>query len=327
MNRVGDSHGMQLLSGRAHPELSAEIARYLGKDLCKIRISDFANGEISVRFDESLRGNDVFIIQTHGAHGLKIHTSIFEQLLMIDAAKRASARSITAICPLLSYARQDRKAAGREPIAARLLVDMLAKAGADRIMSIDLHSGQTQGFFDGPFDHLIAMPLFNQYIKKNIGGDVMFVAPDAGRVKMAERYSSTFGTGMAIIHKIRSTEKHNSVIAKHLIGDVKGKDCIIVDDMIDTAGTFCAAAEMLKERGAGNIYGVATHGVFSEPSLERIEASSFKKVIVTDTVPIDTQGITDKIEVLSVAKLLAKAIAAVSSASSVSALFEGKNQF
>jgi ribose-phosphate pyrophosphokinase len=327
MNRVGDNHGMQLLSGRAHPDLAAEIAGYLGKDLCDTRISDFANGEISVRFNESLRGHDVFIIQTHGAQGLKIHTAIFEQLLMIDAAKRASARSITAICPLLSYARQDRKASGREPIAARLLVDMLAAAGADRIMSIDLHSGQTQGFFDGPFDHLIAMPLFNRYIKENLAKDIMFVAPDAGRVKMAERYSSAFGTAMAITHKIRSTEKHNSVVAKHLIGDVKGRDCVVVDDMVDTAGTFCATAEMLKERGAGKIYGLATHGIFSEPALERIEASPFEKVIVTNTVPIDTLGITKKVEVLSVAKLLADAIAAVSSASSLSALFEGQNQF
>lgn len=317
---------MQLLSGRAHPELAAEIAGHLGVELCDIKISDFANGEISIRFNESLRGNDVFIMQTHGAKALKIHTSIFEQLLMIDAAKRASARSITAVCPLLSYARQDRKAAGREPIGARLLVDMLAAAGADRIMSIDLHSGQTQGFFNGPFDHLIAMPLFKKYIRDHLGKDFVFVAPDAGRVKMAERYSSSFGSSMAIIHKIRSTEKHNSVVAKHLIGDVKGRDCVIVDDMIDTAGTFCAAADMLKEKGAGKVYGLATHGVLSEPSLQRIEDSPFEQVIVTNTVPIDPKGITKKIEVLSVAKLLADAISAVNDARSVSALFEGQNQ-
>lgn len=317
---------MQLLSGRAHPKLAAEIADHLGMKLCDIKISDFANGEISIRFNESLRGHDVFVIQTHGAKDLLIHTSIFEQLLMIDAAKRASARSITAVCPLLSYARQDRKAAGREPIGARLLVDMLAAAGADRIMSIDLHSGQTQGFFDGPFDHLIAMPLFKKYIKENLSKDIMFVAPDAGRVKMAERYSSAFGTSMAITHKIRSTVKHNTVIAKHLIGDVTDRDCVVVDDMIDTAGTFCATAELLKEKGANKIYGLATHGVFSEPSLERIEASPFERVIVTNTVPINSKGITNKIEVLSVAKMLADAIAAVYSARSVSALFEGLNQ-
>lgn len=315
---------MQLLSGRAHPVLAAEIAECLGIELCDIQLGNFANGEISIRFNESLRGNDVFIIQTHGE---RIHEAIFEQLLMIDAAKRASARSITAVCPLLSYARQDRKAAGREPIGARMMVDMLTVAGADRIMSVDLHSGQTQGFFDGPFDHLIAMPLFKKYIKARLGKDFTFVAPDAGRVKMTERYSSAFGSGMAIIHKTRSTVKHNSVVAKHLIGDVKGRDCVIIDDMVDTAGTFCAAADMLKEKGAGKIYGLATHGILSEPALERIEASAFEQVVVTNTVPIDTKGITKKVEVLSVAKLLADAIAAVSNASSVSALFEGQNQF
>jgi ribose-phosphate pyrophosphokinase len=326
MNRVGNNHRMQLLSGRAHPELAQEIANYLGTRLCDIQISDFANSEISIRFNESLRGNDVFIIQTHGVKSLNLHTSVFEQLLMIDAAKRASARSITAVCPLLSYARQDRKAAGREPIAARLIIDLLTAAGADRIMSIDLHSGQIQGFFNGPFDHLIAMPLFKKYIRENLDKDFMFVAPDAGRVKMAERYSSTFGTSVAIVHKVRSTEKHNTVVAKHIIGDVKGKDCIIVDDMIDTAGTFCAAAEMLKENGARKVYGLATHGVFSEPSLERIEASPFEQVLVTNTAPIDTKGKTNKIVVLSVAKMLADAIDAVNHAQSVSALFEGQNQ-
>lgn len=326
MNRVGDNHTMQLLTGRAHPELAAEVADHLGIKLCDIELANFANGEISIRFNESLRGNDVFVFQTHGAKGPKIHAAIFEQLLMIDAAKRASARSITAVCPLLSYARQDRKASGREPIAARLLIDLLTAAGADRIMSVDLHSGQTQGFFNGPFDHLIAMPLFKKYIKNNLGKDLVFVAPDAGRVKMAERYSSAFGSSMAITHKTRSTAKRNTVMARALIGDVEGKDCVVVDDMIDTAGTFCATAEILRERGAGKIYGLATHGIFSEPSLERIEASPFEKVVVTNTVPIDTEGITNKIETLSVAKMLADAIAAISAARSVSALFEGQNQ-
>lgn len=323
MNRVGTSHRLQLLTGRAHPELAAEIAKHLDVKLSDVQLGNFANGEISIRFNESLRGNDVFVIQTHGD---RVHESIFEQLLMIDAAKRASARSITAVCPLLSYARQDRKAAGREPIGARLIVDMLTAAGADRIMSVDLHSGQTQGFFDGPFDHLIAMPLFRKYARANFDSDMVFVSPDAGRVKMAERYSSTMGASMAIIHKSRSMTKHNTVEAKHLIGDVVGKDCVIVDDMIDTAGTFCAAADLLKEKGAKSIYGLATHGIFSEPALERIEASAFKKVVVTNTVPIDTKGITSKVDVLSVAQLLADAIDAVANSQSVSALFEGQNQ-
>jgi len=314
---------MQLITGRAHPELAAEIADFLGVKLSDVQISNFANGEISIRFNESLRGNDVFIIQTHGQ---KVHESVFEQLLMIDAAKRASARSITAVCPLLSYARQDRKSAGREPIGARLMVDILAVAGADRIMSVDLHSGQTQGFFNGPFDHLIAMPLFKKYIREQLGEDVVIVSPDAGRVKLAERYSSSMGSAMAIIHKSRSSVKHNTVEARHLIGDVEGRNCVIIDDMIDTAGTFCAAAEMLKEKGAKTIYGLATHGIFSDPSLERIEASAFEKVIVTNTVPVDSKGVTKKIEVLSVAQLLANAINAVANGQSVSALFEGQNQ-
>jgi ribose-phosphate pyrophosphokinase len=314
---------MQLLSGRAHPELAAEIAACLGIKLSEVRLGNFANGEVSIRFNESLRGNDVFIIQTQGT---KVHESLFEQLLMIDAAKRASARSITAICPLLSYSRQDRKSAGREPIGARLIVDMLSVAGADRIMSIDLHSGQTQGFFNGPFDHLIAMPLFKKYIREHFDKDFVFVAPDAGRAKMTQRYSSSFGADMAIIHKTRSTVKHNSVEAKYLIGNVDGKTCVIVDDMIDTAGTFCAAADMLKEQGAKAVYGLATHGILSKGALERIEASAYEKVVVTNTVPINSAGITDKVEVLSVAQLLADAISAVATGSSLSAIFEGENQ-
>jgi ribose-phosphate pyrophosphokinase len=288
-----------------------------------VLLETFANGEVRVRFQQSVRGDDVFIIQSHAG---RIHHALIEQLLMIDAAKRASARSITAVCPLISYSRQDRKSAGREPIAARLIIDMLAAAGADRIMSVDLHSGQTQGFFNGPFDHLIAMPLFRQYIKDNVGKDVVFVAPDAGRAKLTERYSSYLGADIAIIHKQRSTVTKNQVEAKYLIGDVEGRNCVIIDDMIDTAGTFCAAAEMLKENGAKTVYGLATHGIFSEPALQRIEDSAFEKIVVTNTVPIDTRGVTKKVEVLSVAELLANAINAVATSRSVSALFEGQNQ-
>lgn len=323
MNKVGDKPRMQLVSGRSHPMLAAEIADSLDIKLSEVQISNFANGEVSVRFHESLRGNDVFIIQTEAG---KVHEYLFEQLLMIDAAKRASARSITAVCPLLAYSRQDRKSSGREPIGARLIVDALSAAGADRIMSVDLHSGQSQGFFDGPFDHLIAMPLFKQYIKKHFASDVVFVAPDAGRVKLTERYSSSLGADMAIVHKTRSKLKHNTVEAKHLIGSVRGRNCVIIDDMIDTAGTFCAAADLIKENGAKTIYGLATHGIFSDPALQRIEKSSFTKIVVTNTVPIDTGGQTAKIEVLSVAGLLAGAISAVARGGSVSALFEGQNQ-
>jgi ribose-phosphate pyrophosphokinase len=328
MNRMGANNSMkrmQLVSGRSHPKLAQEIADCLGIKLSEILIENFANGEIRVRFQQSVRGDDVFIIQTQ-PHADNLHDALIEQLLMIDAAKRASARSITAVCPLISYSRQDRKSAGREPIGARLIIDMLAAAGADRIMSIDLHSGQIQGFFDGPFDHLIAMPLFRNYVNEHLGKDVVFVAPDAGRVKLTERYSSRLGAHMAIIHKTRSTEKKNTVEARHLIGDVQGRKCIIIDDMIDTAGTFCAAADMLMEKGAATVYGLATHGIFSEGALERIEKSAFERVAVTNTVPVDTHGITNKIDELSVAQILADAIDAVATSHSVSALFEGQNQ-
>jgi ribose-phosphate pyrophosphokinase len=314
---------MKLVSGRAHPDLAKQISDYLEVPLSPVLLENFANNEVRVRYKESIRGDDVFIIQSHAGD---IHQALFEQLLMIDAAKRASARSITAICPLLIYARQDRKSAGREPIGARLIIDMLSVAGADRIMTVDLHSGQTQGFFDGPFDHLIAMPLFKKYVREHFGDDVVFVAPDAGRVKLTERYSSSMGAEMAIIHKSRSTVKKNTVEAKHLIGDVKGRNCVIIDDMIDTASTFCAAADMLSERGAKTVYGLATHGILSDPALERIEASSFEHVVLTNTVPIETRGITKKVEVLSVAQLLGDAITAVADSSSVSAIFEGENQ-
>jgi ribose-phosphate pyrophosphokinase len=323
MNQMGLGSRMQIISGRSHPELANEIAKYLGVKLSDAQLDNFANGEISIKFNESLRGSDVFIIQSPDKD---VHGSIIEQVLMIDAAKRASARSITAVCPLLSYARQDRKSSGREPIGAKVIIDMLYVAGADRIMSIDLHSGQTQGFFNGPFDHLIAMPLFKKYIKTHFHSDCVIVSPDAGRVKLTERYSSSLGTDMAIIHKSRSLVKHNSVEAKHLIGDVENRSCIIIDDMIDTAGTFCAAADLLRERGAKTIYGLATHGIFSGGALELIESSAFEKVVVTNTVPIDTKGITKKIEVLSVAKLLADAMQAIATGKSVSALFEGQNQ-
>ncbi len=324
MHRTGKGRRIQLLTGRTHPALAQEIADRLQLELADIELSNFANGEVRLRVNESLRGNDVFIIQAH--YG-RVNQAIIEQLMMIDAAKRASARSITAVCPFLGYARQDRKAGGREPIAARLIVDLLSVAGADRIMSVDLHSGQTQGFFDGPFDHLIAMPLFKNYIRENLDlKNTVMVAPDAGRVKMAQRYSTTLGCDLAIIHKHRSTTTANKSEARYLIGNVKGKVCITVDDMIDTAGTICTAAELLLKRGAKEIYGLSTHGVFSEPALQRIKESAFTKIVVTDTLPTDAHLKEKKIETLSIAPLIAGAIGAVFADESLSALFEGNNQ-
>jgi len=319
-------HDLQLLSGRAHPKLAEEIAKQLGISLTKTRLGNFANGEVSCQLDSSVRGSNVFIIQAHGGSDTSVNDAIMEQTLLIDAAKRASAHSITAVCPFLGYARQDRKASGREPVAARLIVDMLANAGADKIMSVDLHSGQIQGFFSGPFDHLIAMPILCNYIKKNLPKDVIIVSPDAGRVKSAERYASALNSSIAIIHKQRSHVKHNTVEAKYLIGDVKGKVCVIIDDMIDTAGTVCAAADLLAEHGAKEIYGLATHGILSDPALERIEASAFKKVIVTNTLPVACEAKSKKIEVLSIAPLIADGIAASYAGSSISEIFNGLNQ-
>jgi ribose-phosphate pyrophosphokinase len=311
---------LKILTGRAHGELASQIAKRLGVPLSKVELADFANGEISCRIAESVRGCDVFIIQSHA---IAIHRAIMEQALIIDAAKRASARSITAVCPFFGYARQDRKSRAREPIAARMVVDFLANAGADRIMTIDLHSGQIQGFFHGPFDHLIALPLLQAYIKKNIKDDLVIVSPDAGRVKLAERYASALTSDMAIIHKHRSPHQRNEVESKFLIGDVKDKTCVIVDDMIDTAGTICAAAELLRENGAKQIYCVATHGLFSGPALDRLKKSDIEQIIVTDSLP-QTHNLP-KIKVLSIAPLMAKAITAVYEGTSVSKLFGGHN--
>lgn len=317
---------LQIVSGRVHPALAQEVAGLLKVPIHTVQLSNFANGEISCRLGESVRDSDVFIIQSHG--GESINDAIMEQAIMIDAAKRASARSITAVCPFLGYARQDRKSGGREPITARLVIDIFNQAGADRIMSVDLHAGQIQGFFNGPFDHLIARPIIDEYVQQFIKAkDLVVVSPDAGRVKSAERYASDLHGDIAIIHKQRSVTEKNTAEAKYLIGDVKGKTCLIIDDMIDTAGTLCAAADMLAESGAKEIYGLATHGVLSDPALERIEKSAFSKVIITNTLPLETAAQSNKIVVLSIAPLIADAIAAIFAGTSVSALFHGENQF
>lgn len=313
---------IQILAGSHHPELAANVAERLGIKLSGTNLQHFANGEIKCGLAESVRGSDVFIFQ---AHDKPVGEAIMEQAMLIDAAKRASAGHITAVCPFFGYARQDRKSAGREPITARLVVDMLAVAGAHRIVGVDLHSGQIQGFFNGPFDHLVALPALASHLKEKFGKDCMVVSPDAGRVKLTERYASRLGVDLAIVHKKRPGNNQSQVLG--IIGDVKGQNCIIVDDMIDTAGTICAAAQALKGNGAKSVSAVATHGLFSPPAVERLKASPIKHIIVTDTLPVPNHGNPlANIEIVSVVGLIANAIQAIFEKGSVSALFGGDHQ-
>ncbi|MFZ6005953.1 MAG: ribose-phosphate diphosphokinase [Actinomycetota bacterium] len=318
---------LHLLSGRSNLPLATEIAECLDVELGHPNLVEFANGEIHSRLGENVRGADVFIIQTHGAtEELSVNDVIMEQLIMIDAARRASAKRITAVIPNYGYARQDRKAEGREPITAKLVANMFAAAGANRLMSVDLHSGQIQGFFDGPVDHLTAMPVLVDYIRSHLPEDLVVVSPDAGRVKVAERYTNALHADLAIVHKRRVKGVKNSVEAVEIVGHVDGRTCVLIDDMIDTGGTLCAAAEQLKERGASDIYALATHGVLSGPAIDRIKNSVITKVIVTNTLPLPAEKQVDKIEVLSIAQVLAEAIDAVFEDNSVSEIFGGANQ-
>jgi ribose-phosphate pyrophosphokinase len=318
---------LHLLSGRSNLPLATEIAEYLGVELGHPNLVEFANGEIHAKLGENVRGADVFIIQTHGAtEELSVNDVIMEQLIMIDAARRASAKRITAVIPNYGYARQDRKAEGREPITAKLVANMFAAVGANRLMSVDLHSGQIQGFFDGPVDHLTAMPVLVGYIQAQLPEDLVVVSPDAGRVKVAERYTNTLHADLAIVHKRRVRGVKNVVEAVEIVGDVADRTCVLIDDMIDTGGTLCAAAEQLKARGAADIYAVATHGVLSGPAIDRIKNSVITKVVITNTLPLSPEKQTDKIEVLSIAKVLAEAIDAVFEDNSVSEIFGGANQ-
>ncbi|MBK9180537.1 MAG: ribose-phosphate diphosphokinase [Acidimicrobiales bacterium] len=316
-----------LYSGRAHPSLSEEIAAHLGVELAEPNLVDFANGEIRPRFSESIRGADVFVIQVHASTaGLSVNDAIMEQLIMIDAAKRASAKRITAVCPFYGYSRQDRKAEGREPITARLLADLLKAAGAKRMVSVDLHSGQIQGFFSGPVDHLTAMPVLVEYLRDQASSDIVVVAPDAGRVKVAERFSQHLNADLAFVNKRRPKGMANLVVARDVVGEVDGRHCVIIDDMIDTAGTICAAAEILVERGATEVWAMATHGVLSDPAIDRLKNAPISRVVLTNTVPLPPDKEIPKIEVLSVARIIADALDAVFEDTSVSEIFGGENQ-
>ncbi len=314
---------LQLFAGRSNPGLAEEVAAHLGLVLGNPNLVDFADGEIRSTLGESVRGSDVFILQTHCQ---PVNDNIMEQLIMIDAAKRASAKRITAVCPLYGYARQDRKSTGREPITAKLMADMLTTAGADRVVSIDLHSGQIQGFFDIPVDHLTAMPVLVEHLKYVVGPGAVIVSPDTGRVKVAERFAKHLDADVASIYKRRSKSQVDSVQALDIMGDVHGRVCVLVDDMVATAGTICAAADLLKKAGATEVLAAATHGILSGPAIDRIKNSSMTRLIITNTLPLPPEKQCDKIEVLSIAPLLADAISAVFEDASVSEIFGGENQ-
>jgi ribose-phosphate pyrophosphokinase len=318
---------LHLVSGRANLPLAASIADCLDVPLGEANLGVFANGELHCRFRESVRGMDVFIVQTHSATPImSLNDALMEHLIMVDAARRASAKRITAVIPFYGYGRQDRKAEGREPITAKLVANMFAAAGAHRLMSVDLHSGQIQGFFDGPFDHLVATPVLVDYLAGNLADDLVVVSPDAGRVKVAERYANMLHADLAIVHKRRVAGAKNTVEAKEVVGNVEGRTCVLIDDMIDTGGTLVAAAEQLVEQGARQVCAAATHGVLSGPAIDRLKNSVIDKVVVTDTLPLPPEKQIDKIVVLSVAKVIADAIDAVFEDTSVSEIFGGANQ-
>ena len=313
---------LMLFSGRAYPELGQEIGAALGIEPTPARLSDFANGEIFVRFLESVRGCDAFVLQSHTA---PINRWIMEQLIMVDALKRASAKRITVVTPFFGYARQDKKSHGREPISARLMADLFAAAGADRLMAVDLHTAQIQGFFDGPVDHLFALPILASYIEGRLDiSRVTVVAPDAGRVRVCERWTDRLGSPLAIIHKRRDPDVAHRVAVLEVVGDVAGRTCIVVDDMIDTGSTITKAADALFAQGAAQVIVTATHGVLSGDAVDHLKNSRIKEIIVTSTLPIPPEKRFDKLTVLSIAPLIARAIQEVFSDGSVTSLFEGR---
>ena len=318
VKKILPTHDIKLFSGRSNNPLAQEIAQYLGTSLEPITIKDFSDGEIYVQIQDSVRGDDVFIVQPVCS---PVNENLMELLILLDAFKRASAKSITAVIPYYGYARQDRKASGREAITAKLVADLLTQAGATRVLTMDLHTGQIQGFFNILVDHIYATPVIVNYVK-NIdleGAELVCVSPDMGGVKRTRALAKQVGAPIAIIDKRR--DKHNSAIACNIIGDVKDKVCVMFDDIIDTAGTICEAARMLKEQGAKDVYVCAVHPVFSGPALERLEASPIKEVIVTNTIPMKDTVIPEKIKQVSVAPLLGEAISRIHDDKSVSSLF------
>jgi ribose-phosphate pyrophosphokinase len=320
--RLSSEKRLRLFTGRAYPELADEVAAELGIPITPTSAYDFANGEIFVRFEESVRGSDAFVIQSHSA---PVNKQIMEQLIMVDALKRASAKRITVVVPFYGYARQDKKHRGREPISARLMADLFKTAGADRMMCVDLHTSQIQGFFDGPVDHLFALPLLTNYVGSKVDRkNLVIVSPDSGRVRVAERWSEMLGgTSIAFIHKTRDPRVPNESTTGKVVGDVKGMTCVVIDDMIDTAGTITKAVDALIEAGAKDVIIAATHAVLSGPAIDRLKKSRVSEVVVTNTLPIPEESRFDNLTVLSIAPLLARAIKEVFEDGSVTSLFDG----
>lgn len=318
------THGekrLVVVTGRAHPDLAENIARELGTELVETESRTFANGEIYARFGESIRGADVFVIQSHCN---PINEWVMEQLIMIDAAKRASAKRITVVAPFYPYARQDKKGRGREPISARLVADLYKAAGADRIMSVDLHAAQIQGFFDGPVDHLFAMPVLLEHFRSRLDSETLtVVSPDMGRVRVADQWSDQLEAPLAIIHKRRDPRVANEVTVHEIVGEVEGRVCLLVDDLIDTGGTILKAAEALKANGALKVVVAATHAVFSPPAIERLSSGVIDEVVVTDTLPLPEDKRFPRLTVLPIAPLIATAMLNVFQDASVTSMFDG----
>jgi len=320
--RLSSEKRLRVFSGRGYPELAEEVANELGIAVTPTSAYDFANGEIFVRFEESVRGSDAFVIQSHAA---PVNKQIMEQLIMVDALKRASAKRITVVAPFYGYARQDKKHRGREPISARLMADLFKAAGADRLMVVDLHTSQIQGFFDGPVDHLFALPLLTNYVGSKVDrNNLTIVSPDSGRVRVAERWSDLMGgCPIAFIHKTRDPRIPNEATIGRIVGDVKGRTAVVIDDMIDTAGTIVKAVDACIEAGASEVIVAATHGVLSGPATDRLKNSGATEVVMTNTLPIPEDRKFDKLTVLSIAPLLARAIREVFEDGSVTSLFDG----
>jgi len=320
--RLSSEKRLRLFSGRGYPELADDVASELGVELTPTSAYDFSNGEIFVRFEESVRGCDAFVLQSHTT---PVNKQIMEQLIMVDALKRASAKRITVITPFYGYARQDKKHRGREPISARLMADLFKTAGADRLMVVDLHASQIQGFFDGPVDHLFALPMLANYVGSKVDRSrLTIVSPDSGRVRVAERWSDLLGgCPIAFIHKTRDPRVPNEAVAGRVVGDVQGQTCVVIDDMIDTAGTITKAVDALFEAGAKDVIVAATHGVFSGPAVERLRDCKASEVVITNTLPISDEQKFEGLTVLSIAPLIARAIREVFEDGSVTSLFDG----